>query len=444
MVVRRSRKKRSRSPCRYGRKKSMQKGCKKRPGPRRSRIKKSRAKKNKPRLRSRVRRSRLKRSRVRRSRVKRSRVKRSRVKRSRMRRSIVKRSRKKRSRVRRSRKKRSRVRRSRKKRSRKKRSRVRRSRKKRSRVRRSRVKRSKPKKSRARRSRIRRSRKKRSIKKKYTYHMDPGNPPRTPPREGESGNKKQKTTHSSTPGKQKASTKASGSDEAEPSGSDEAEPFGRKLFAEEGEGSEEEKTFINNERNTFIYNIVNHLQLISEFSEIKFSTTQNQIHFYTNSIRNYINTYYDKDYLDILFDGFEYEQEINCNIIPNFTIEKQKITLHQICDIMNELQDEEGRRHSSGGRTLQSEGVGEEEGRYMEAEEGEGRYMEAEEGEDDISKKYEISRLRNLFVEIIRNDQDLLTDDEIKKKYDTIIQELVNTSVGRGEGGGGRERGGGR
>jgi len=73
MPLRRSRKRRSRSPCRYGRKKSLRRGCKSRPGPKRRSRKKSprrvrRSRKKSPR---RVRRSRKKSPRrVRRSRKK--------------------------------------------------------------------------------------------------------------------------------------------------------------------------------------------------------------------------------------------------------------------------------------------------------------------------------------------------------------------------------------
>ena len=44
MVLRKSRKRKSRSRCRYGRKKSMRQGCKSRPGPRRRSVRKSRRK----------------------------------------------------------------------------------------------------------------------------------------------------------------------------------------------------------------------------------------------------------------------------------------------------------------------------------------------------------------------------------------------------------------
>ena len=322
MVVRRSRKKRSRSPCRYGRKKSMKKGCKKRPGPRRSRIKKSRAKKNKPRLRSRVKRSRVRRSRLKRSRARRSRIKRSRVKRSRVRRSRVKRSRKKRSRLkrsrgRRSRVKRSRVRRSRKNRSRKKRSRVkrsrvRRSRKNRSRVKRSRVRRSRKKRSRVKRSRVRRSRKnrsrvKRSYKKKYKYNVQTTTPPRRKRSPGP------KTT-----------------------------PSAPSTTRRQIEQTDDSKNIIEQERANFFIIILKHLEILSEVPENKFNTYIQQTRIYTQEINEFINNNYNEDYITLLF-GMNKTELVDHgefkNIINYFTRDKQIITLYQICDIMNNLKD---------------------------------------------------------------------------------------------------------
>ena len=60
MVLRKSRKRRSKSPCRYGRKKSMRKGCKSRPGPKRKSVRRSRRKSMRRSRRKSMRRSRRK------------------------------------------------------------------------------------------------------------------------------------------------------------------------------------------------------------------------------------------------------------------------------------------------------------------------------------------------------------------------------------------------
>ena len=56
MPVRKSRKRRSRSPCRYGRKKSVRRGCKKRSGPKRKSRRRSRKRRSRRKSRKRSRR----------------------------------------------------------------------------------------------------------------------------------------------------------------------------------------------------------------------------------------------------------------------------------------------------------------------------------------------------------------------------------------------------